>query len=113
VKLNTHDMLFLGSKDANVYQIDIQKGKLCIVFEGHWSKITSIHLIPEQDIMITISDYNIKVWDLQYDETIVTMNEHTSLVVYCTLKCGNTLITISQGHEYKEWDLVSGQVYKS
>jgi len=34
------NMLFLGSKDMNVYLIDINKGKLCVVYEGHWSKIT-------------------------------------------------------------------------
>ena len=33
------NMLFLGSKDMNVYLIDISKGKLCVVYEGHWSKI--------------------------------------------------------------------------
>ncbi len=32
------NMLFLGSKDMNVYLIDISKGKLCVVYEGHWSK---------------------------------------------------------------------------
>lgn len=32
------NMLFLGSKDMNVYLIDIAKGKLCVVYEGHWSK---------------------------------------------------------------------------
>jgi hypothetical protein len=34
------NMLFLGSKDMNVYLIDIAKGKLCVVYEGHWSKFT-------------------------------------------------------------------------
>lgn len=33
------NMLFLGSKDMNVYLIDISKGKLCVVYEGHWSNI--------------------------------------------------------------------------
>ena len=33
------NMLFLGSKDMNVYLIDIAKGKLCVVYEGHWSKL--------------------------------------------------------------------------
>jgi WD40 repeat protein len=32
------NLLFLGSKDMNVYLIDIAKGKLCVVYEGHWSK---------------------------------------------------------------------------
>lgn len=35
------NMLFLGSKDMNVYLIDIAKGKLCVVYEGHWSKSSS------------------------------------------------------------------------
>ncbi len=36
------NMLFLGSKDMNVYLIDIAKGKLCVVYEGHWSKSDSV-----------------------------------------------------------------------
>ncbi len=36
------NMLFLGSKDMNVYLIDISKGKLCVVYEGHWSKFSLI-----------------------------------------------------------------------
>ena len=35
------NMLFLGSKDMNVYLIDIAKGNLCVVYEGHWSKFKS------------------------------------------------------------------------
>lgn len=38
------NMLFLGSKDMNVYLIDIAKGKLCVVYEGHWSKDITIML---------------------------------------------------------------------
>ena len=34
------DNLFLGSKDMNVYLINIKKGKLCVVYEGHWNKVT-------------------------------------------------------------------------
>ncbi len=37
------NMLFLGSKDMNVYLIDISKGKLCVVYEGHWSKLYCIN----------------------------------------------------------------------
>lgn len=38
------NMLFLGSKDMNVYLIDISKGKLCVVYEGHWSKLDFVCL---------------------------------------------------------------------
>lgn len=75
-------MLFLGSKDMNVYLIDIAKGKLCVVYEGHWNRVTSIYTIPNKDILITISESNIKVWDLEYDECIKNMNEHNSSIVY-------------------------------
>lgn len=75
-------MLFLGSKDMNVYLIDISKGKLCVVYEGHWNRVTSIYTIPNMDILITISESNVKVWDLEYDECIKNMNEHSSSIVY-------------------------------
>ena len=77
-----------------VYLIDISKGKLCVVYEGHWSKlliftviilidrVTAIYTIPNKDILITISESNIKVWDLEYDECIKNMNEHNSSIVY-------------------------------
>lgn len=35
--------LFLGSKDMNVYLIDVLKGKLCVVYEGHWSKLYELN----------------------------------------------------------------------
>ena len=41
------DNLFLGSKDMNVYLINIQKGKLCVVYEGHWNKVTEIYSVPK------------------------------------------------------------------
>jgi hypothetical protein len=46
------NMLFLGSKDMNVYLIDISKGKLCVVYEGHWSKLEINHnlYIRQSDI---------------------------------------------------------------
>ena len=104
-----HDgALYIGSKDSNIYQIDVQKGKLCIVYEGHWSRVTKIFCLPEKDTMVSVSDSNIKVWDLQYDETIKNMNEHTSHVVYCKLKHGRTIVSISQTREFKEWDYITG-----
>jgi WD40 repeat protein len=45
LKLSSGGMLFLGSKDSNVYLIDIVKGKLCIVYEGHWSRVNLINNI--------------------------------------------------------------------
>lgn len=75
-------MLFLGSKDMNVYLIDITKGKLCVVYEGHWNRVTSIYTIPEKDVLLTVSESNVKVWDLEYDECIKNMNDHNSSIVY-------------------------------
>jgi WD40 repeat protein len=45
-------------------------------------RVTSIYTIPNKDILITISESNIKVWDLEYDECIKNMNEHNSAIVY-------------------------------
>jgi len=108
-------MLFLGSKDMNVYLIDVKKGKLCVVYEGHWSRVTSIYTIPGKDILVTLAESNIKVWDLEYDECIKNMNEHESLVIYCAVS--NTyperIVTISQSLEYKEWNYVTGQVKRA
>ena len=108
----TEGMLFLGSKDMNVYLIDVQRGKLCVVYEGHWSRVTSIYTVPGKDILVTLSESNIKVWDLEYDECIKNMNDHNSLIVYCALSHKNDqlIVTISQSLEYKEWNYVTGDV---
>ena len=45
-------------------------------------RVTNIYTIPNKDILITISESNIKVWDLEYDECIKNMNEHNSAIVY-------------------------------
>ena len=74
--------LFLGSKDMNVYLINISKGKLCVVYEGHWNRVTHIYSVPQTDMLLTISESNIKVWDLEYDECIKNMNSHSSSIVY-------------------------------
>ena len=54
----------------NIYLIDIEKGKLCVVYEGHWSKVSLISEIPDKSILITVSESNIKIWDLEKDECI-------------------------------------------
>ena len=107
-------MLFLGSKDMNVYLIDVARGKLCVVYEGHWSRVTSIYTLPGKDILVTLSESNIKVWDLEYDECIKNMNDHSSLIVYCALSQSNEqlIVTISQSLEYKEWNYVTGDIVK-
>jgi WD40 repeat protein len=51
----------------NIYLIDVLKGKLCVVYEGHWSRVNLISEVPNQDILITVSESNIKVWDLEKD----------------------------------------------
>lgn len=118
------NMLFLGSKDMNVYLIDISKGKLCVVYEGHWSKIkmlflfividrvTQIYTIPNKDILITISESNIKVWDLEYDECIKNMNEHNSSIVYINQSAQDEeqVMTIGQSFELKTWNYVTGNI---
>jgi len=113
IKLGKSDgMLFLGSKDMNVYLIDVQRGKLCVVYEGHWSRVTSIYTIPGKDILVTLSESNIKIWDLEYDECIKNMNEHSSLIVYCEISKANDqhIVTVSQTFEYKEWNYITGEV---
>ena len=78
MKFTQGGILYLGSKDSNIYQIDIIRGKLCIVYEGHWARVSMTYQVPNKDILVTVSESNAKVWDLQYDECIKNMNEHTA-----------------------------------
>lgn len=88
---------------------------MCVVYEGHWSRVTSIYTIPGKDILVTLSESNIKIWDLEYDECIKNMNDHSSLIVYCALSKQNDqlIVTVSQTLEYKEWNYITGVVIKS
>jgi WD40 repeat protein len=62
---------------------------------------------------VTISDSNIKVWDLEFDECIKNMNEHTSPIVEITQnsvgklsKVGTEkgrILSISSNFEAKVW----------
>jgi WD40 repeat protein len=81
----------------NIYLIDVLKGKLCVVYEGHWSRVNLITEVPNQDIIITVSESNIKVWDLEKDLCIQSMNEHKSPVIYCQVdpSIPDTVVTIS------------------
>ena len=85
------------------------------MYEGHWSRVTSIYTVPGKDILVTLSESNIKIWDLEYDECIKNMNEHSSLIIYCALSHQNDqlIVTISQTMEYKEWNYVTGLVVKA
>lgn len=78
--------LYLGSKDTNLYLIDIKKGKLRVVYEGHWQKINLVYQIWDQPhIIITVSESNVKVWDTEKDVCVLNMNEHTSTIVFCEI----------------------------
>lgn len=82
------------------------------VYEGHWSKINLINQGHDEHTIITVSESNIKVWDINLDVCLKNMNEHKGLIVFCELKpfSSSTVITISQTHEYKEWLHKSGFV---
>lgn len=82
IKFTSETTLYLGSKDSRIYAIDVNKGKLITVYEGHWSRITSLYTTGK-DTLVSVSDHNIKVWDLEFNECIKNMNEHTGNVVYC------------------------------
>jgi WD40 repeat protein len=106
------NMLFLGSKDMNVYLIDIGKGKLCVVYEGHWNKVNIIYTIPERDILITVSESNIKVWDLEYDECIKNMNDHESSIIHVSQheqKSQQHILTIGSNFEMRMWNYETGE----
>lgn len=101
------NMLFLGSKDMNVYLIDISKGKLCVVYEGHWNKVSLIYTIPDRDTLITVSESNVKVWDLEYDECIKNMNDHNSSIVHVSnyfSKSHQHILTIGANFESRLWN---------
>lgn len=109
-------MLFLGSKDMNVYLIDIGRGKLCVVYEGHWNKVNIIYTIPERDILITVSESNIKVWDLEYDECIKNMNDHESSIVHVSQyeqKSQQHILTIGTNFEMRMWNYETGEDSKA
>ena len=74
-----------------------------------------IYIVPGKDILITISESNIKVWDLEYDECIKNMNEHNSLIIHCSLDATNeeNVITISQNLEYYRWNYTTGVVLEN
>lgn len=106
------NMLFLGSKDMNVYLIDIGRGKLWVVYEGHWNKVNIIYTIPERDILITVSESNIKVWDLEYDECIKNMNDHESSIVHVSQyeqKSQQHILTIGSNFEMRMWNYETGE----
>jgi hypothetical protein len=60
-----------------------------------------------------VSESNIKVWDLEYDECIKNMNEHNSAIVYISntgSQCEEEIMTIGSAFEFKRWNYVTGVV---
>jgi WD40 repeat protein len=78
-------------------------------------RVTSIYTIPNKDILITVSESNIKVWDLEYDECIKNMNEHNSAIVYIAQSPQDEeqVMTIGSGFEFKIWNYVTGNISQS
>jgi hypothetical protein len=60
-----------------------------ILYNLSLDRVTQIYTIPNKDILITVSESNVKVWDLEYDECIKNMNEHNSSIVYLAQKASN------------------------
>jgi len=67
--------------------------------------------------LITVSESNVKVWDLEYDECIKNMNEHNTAILYIAQtsshKNEEQIMTIGQGYEYKTWNYVTGVITQS
>ena len=96
----------------NVYMIDIGKGKLSVVYEGHWNKVSVIYTIPDRDILITVSESNIKVWDLQYDECIKNMNDHNSTIIHVSKHKDDSsqhILTMGSNSELRLWNYETGE----
>jgi WD40 repeat protein len=82
------------------------------VYEGHWNKVNIIHTIPERDILITVSESNIKVWDLEYDECIKNMNDHESSIIHVSQyeqKSQQHILTIGSNFEMRLWNYETGE----
>jgi len=60
-----------------------------------------------------VSEGNIKVWDLEYDECIKNINEHSSPVVYMAQTSAEQITTVGQAFEFKRWNYITGAVYES
>lgn len=79
-----------------------------MVYEGHWNKVSLIYTFSDKDILITISESNVKVWDLEYDECIKNMNDHSSSIVYAGKNEGgeksNEILTIGTAFEVWTWN---------
>jgi len=72
--------------------------------------VTQIYTIPNMDTLITVSESNIKVWDLEYDECIKNMNDHNSSIVFITQKSEELIMTIGSSFEFKTWNYITGVI---
>lgn len=80
-------------------------------------RVTSIYTIPDRDLLITVSENNVKVWDLEYDECIKNLNEHTSPIIYMGQPESQAnpehVVSVGQGFEYRRWNYVTGAVIEA
>jgi hypothetical protein len=80
-------LLILRKVNSALFMKAIGVRELCFIFS--LDRVTQIYTIPNKDILITVSESNVKVWDLEYDECIKNMNEHNSSIVYLAQKASN------------------------
>ena len=109
LSLNADGMLYVGSADAKVYSIEPAQSKLLCVYEGHWSRIDLLYMVPNEDILVAVSESNCKVWDLTHDEAIFNMDAHSAPIVFCKLLHSRCAVcTVSRCGEYIVWNYDTG-----
>lgn len=82
-------------------------GKLC----GHSKRVNCIAFSPNNQIVATGSyDGTIKVWDINTQELLYTLTEHTSYVADLLILPDSQTLISSGGGGIKFWDLTTGKL---
>lgn len=69
-------------------------GQLVRCFDGHLEPVTSIHLIQEQNLLLSTSkDCSVKIWNIENGECLKTLNEYIDKVICIMVFSDNKLIS--------------------
>lgn len=96
----------------NIYLIDIDRGKLLVVFEGHWNRVTNIYKALTPSILFTASESSCKVWHLEKDDCLRTFSHHLSAIVSFrqTQQAMGSVTSIGANGDAINWNYESGSI---
>jgi WD40 repeat protein len=107
--------LVAGSYDKNFRTIDVAKGKVQKIFNGHEKNALAIVFSPTQHILASGSlDQTIRIWNSDSAKMLLTINAHAGNIYSLDFSPdGRYLLSASDDKTIKLWNVATGKLVRT